>query len=110
MKDIRLPLFFFISMIDLKDESEVPAINVVFPESAFKLFTYIQQHPFEKEGYYVPPLYDRDIEKGAECGFHRASFDRQGPGAGGERFGESQGKAALHAWLSVFCFGYGARL
>ena len=56
-------LFLSRTMIDLKDESEVPAINVVFPESAFKLFTYIQQHPFEKEGYYVPPLYDRDIEK-----------------------------------------------
>ena len=56
-------LFLSRTMIDLKDESEVPAINVVFPESAFKLFTYIQQHPFEKEGYYVPPLYDSDIEK-----------------------------------------------
>lgn len=56
-------LFLDRTMSDLKNESEIPALNIVFPDSAFKLFEYIKEHPFEKDGSYVPPLYDRDIEK-----------------------------------------------
>ena len=56
-------LFLDRTMSDLKNESEIPALNIVFPDSAFKLFEYIKEHPFEKDNSYVPPLYDRDIEK-----------------------------------------------
>lgn len=56
-------LFLDRTMSDLKNESEIPVLNIVFPDSAFKLFDYIKEHPFEKDGSYVPPLYDRDIEK-----------------------------------------------
>ena len=56
-------LFLDRTMSDLKNESEIPALNIVFPDSAFKLFEYIKEHPYETEGSYVPPLYDRDIEK-----------------------------------------------
>lgn len=56
-------LFLDRTMTDLKNESEIPALNIVFPASAFKLFEYIKEHPFEKDDSYVPPLYDRDIAK-----------------------------------------------
>lgn len=56
-------LFLDRTMSDLKNESEIPALNIVFPNSAFKLFEYIKEHPYTKDGSYVPPLYDRDIEK-----------------------------------------------
>lgn len=56
-------LFLDRTMSDLKNESEIPALNIVFPDSAFKLFEYIKEHPYEKEDSYVPPLYDKDIEK-----------------------------------------------
>ena len=55
-------LFLDRTMTDFKNESEIPAMNVKFPISAFKLFEYIQAHPFEKEGWYVPPVYPEDIE------------------------------------------------
>lgn len=56
-------LFLDRTMTDLKSESEIPALNIIFPDSAFKLFEYVKNHPYTKEGSYVPPLYDRDIEK-----------------------------------------------
>lgn len=56
-------LFLDRTMNDLKSEEEIPALNIIFPNTAFKLFEYIKKHPFEKEGSYMPPLYDRDIEK-----------------------------------------------
>lgn len=56
-------LFLDRTMTDLKNEEEIPALNIVFPNSAFKLFEYVKNHPYEKDGSYVPPLYDRDIEK-----------------------------------------------
>ena len=56
-------LFLDRTMSDLKSESEVPALNIIFPKEAFKLFEYIKQHPYEKEDSYVPPLYECDIEK-----------------------------------------------
>ena len=56
-------LFLDRTMSDLKNESEIPALNIVFPDNAFKLFEYIKEHPYTKDGSYVPPLYDRDIEK-----------------------------------------------
>ena len=56
-------LFLDRTMSDLKNESEIPALNIVFPDSAFKLFEYVKNHPYTKEGSYIPPLYDRDIEK-----------------------------------------------
>lgn len=56
-------LFLDRTMSDLKTESEIPALNIVFPDSAFKLFEYVKNHPYTKEGSYIPPLYDRDIEK-----------------------------------------------
>ncbi len=56
-------LFLDRTLSDLHDNSEIPALNFIFPESAFKLFEYIKNHPYEQEGYWIPPLYDRDIEK-----------------------------------------------
>lgn len=56
-------LFLDRTMTDLKNEEEIPALNIIFPASAFKLFEYIKNHPYKKDGSYVPPLYDRDIEK-----------------------------------------------
>lgn len=56
-------LFLDRTMTDLKNEREIPALNIVFPESAFKLFEYIKEHPFEQEGYAIPPIYPDDIEK-----------------------------------------------
>lgn len=56
-------LFLERTMTDLKNGSEIPPLNIVFPESAFKLFEYIKNHPYEKEGVYIPSLYDSDIEK-----------------------------------------------
>lgn len=56
-------LFLDRTMSDFKYEEEIPALNVQFPESAFKLFEYIKEHPFEKEGYLVPPIYPQDIER-----------------------------------------------
>lgn len=54
-------LFLDRTLSDLKNESEIPAINVLFPDSAFKLFEYIKEHPFTKENYYIPPIYPEDI-------------------------------------------------
>lgn len=56
-------LFLDRTMSDFKNEEEIPAMNVKFPISAFKLFEYIQEHPFEKEGWYVPPIYPEDIKR-----------------------------------------------
>lgn len=56
-------LFLDRTMSDFKNEEEIPAMNVKFPISAFKLFEYIQKHPFEKEGWYVPPIYPEDIKR-----------------------------------------------
>lgn len=56
-------LFLDRTMSDFKNESEVPAINVLFPESAFKLFDYIKEHPFTKKDWYIPPIYPEDITR-----------------------------------------------
>lgn len=49
-------LFLDRTMSDLKSESEIPALNIVFPDSAFKLFEYVKNHPYTKEGSYIPPF------------------------------------------------------
>lgn len=56
-------LFLDRTMSDFKSEEEVPAISILFPDSAFKLFEYIKDHPFVKEGSYVPPIYPEDIDR-----------------------------------------------
>lgn len=54
-------LFLDRTMSDFQTEEEIPAINVIFHEAAFKLFDYVQKHPFKKEGWYVPSIEDRAI-------------------------------------------------
>lgn len=54
-------LFLSRTMIDIQSEEEVPKLNVIFPKSAFKLFEYIKNNPFTKEGYWVPGLSEDDI-------------------------------------------------
>lgn len=56
-------LFLDRTISEFQNESEIPAMNIQFPESAFKLFEYIKEHPHKKEDSYVPPLYDKDIER-----------------------------------------------
>ena len=56
-------LFLDRTLSDFKYEYEVPAVNVLFPDSAFKLFEYIKEHPFEKEGWLIPPIYPEDIKR-----------------------------------------------
>lgn len=56
-------LFLDRTMSDFESEDEVPAVNVLFPESAFKLFEYIKEHPFTKEGWFIPSIYPEDIER-----------------------------------------------
>ena len=67
-------LFLERTMTDLKNGSEIPPLNIVFPESAFKLFEYIQAHPFEKEGWYVPPVYPEDIENAKIENWEKPTF------------------------------------
>lgn len=55
-------LFTYTTAYDMKNESDIPKVNIIFPESAFKLFRYIQNHPFTKDGYLVPDISDKDIE------------------------------------------------
>lgn len=58
-----IELFVYSLPHDLKSESKTPKINIIFPECAFKLFEYVRDNPFTKEGYIVPDITDADIEK-----------------------------------------------
>lgn len=55
-------LFAYSVASELKSEREIPKVNIIFPESAFKIFEYVKNHPFTKEGYIVPDIRDSDIE------------------------------------------------
>lgn len=48
---------------ELNSGKEIPKLNIIFPKSAFKLFKYVKEHPFTKEGYWTPDIGDSDIEK-----------------------------------------------
>ncbi len=58
-----IELFVYSLPSELKNESKTPRINIIFPESAFKLFEYVRDNPFTKEEYIVPDITDKDIEK-----------------------------------------------
>lgn len=58
-----IELFVYSLPSELKNESKTPRINIIFPESAFKLFEYVRDNPFTKEGYIVPDITDKDIKK-----------------------------------------------
>lgn len=58
-----IELFVYSLPSDLKSESKTPKVNIIFPESAFKLFEYVKNNPFTKEGYIIPDITDEDIEK-----------------------------------------------
>ena len=49
-----IELFVYSLPRELKSEQKTPRINIIFPESAFKLFEYVKNNPFTKEGYIVP--------------------------------------------------------
>ena len=58
-----IELFVYSLPREIKSEQKTPRINIIFPESAFKLFEYVKNNPFTKEGYIVPDITDKDIEK-----------------------------------------------
>lgn len=58
-----IELFVYSLPAELKSESKTPKINIIFPECAFKLFEYVRDNPFTKDGYIVPDITDEEIEK-----------------------------------------------
>ncbi len=56
-------LFLQRTINDLHSNEEIPALNIIFHDDAFKLFEYIKNNHFTKEGYYIPPIKERDILK-----------------------------------------------
>lgn len=42
---------------------EIPKVNIVFPDEAFKLFQYVKENPFLKKGAWTPDIEDEDILK-----------------------------------------------
>lgn len=55
-------LFTYTTAHDMKNESDIPKVNIIFPKSTFKLFRYVQENPFTKDGYLIPNISDEDIE------------------------------------------------
>ncbi len=55
-------LFAYSTAYDMKNESDIPKVNIIFPSSTFKLFKYVQENPFTKDGYLIPNISDKDID------------------------------------------------
>ncbi len=56
-------LFLQRTINDLHNNEEIPSLNLIFHEDAFKLFEYVKKHPFTKEGYVTPNIKETDILK-----------------------------------------------
>jgi len=56
-------LFVNTVVTEINSGKEIPKVNFIFPESAFKLFNYVKENPFEKEGSWTPDIEDKDIER-----------------------------------------------
>ncbi len=56
-------LFLQRTITDLHSNEEIPALNLIFHDDAFKLFEYIKKHPTTKEGYLIPAIKEHDILK-----------------------------------------------
>lgn len=55
-------LFVNSTIYDLKRESEVPKINIIFKDEAFKLFYDIMNNPYQAENAWTPDISEDDIE------------------------------------------------
>lgn len=56
-------LFVNTVVTEINSGKEIPKVNFIFPESAFKLFNYVKENPFKKEGSWTPDIEDKDIER-----------------------------------------------
>lgn len=56
-------LFVNNTIYEIINESETPRFNIIFNKEAYKLFYYIMENPFKKEGYWTPNIEHKDIEK-----------------------------------------------
>jgi hypothetical protein len=55
-------LFVNRTIYDLKSESEVPKINIIFKDEAFKLFYDVMNNPYQAENAWTPDISEDDIE------------------------------------------------
>lgn len=61
--DEVVEMFLYCTVVDLKNEADAPNVNFSFNMAAYELFIYIKDHPFTKEGYSIPNIDDKDIER-----------------------------------------------
>lgn len=57
-----IELFVISTYREIKTESEIPSFNIIFPKDAFKLFEFVMENPFQKEGYLTPNIRPEYIE------------------------------------------------
>ena len=56
-------LFVTYALGNIQNESEIPRVDFLFDKKGLELINYVKDHPFEKKGYYIPSISDKDMER-----------------------------------------------